>query len=77
MQRPFSYTQYLPGIQVVENMLNQSKADKMRRRITDRTREQTYYHNASLDTTLDFGTTHVCVLAPNGDAVAATSSINR
>ena len=49
----------------------------MRQRITDETHEKGYYLDAEVLKHLsDDGTTHVSVLASNGDAVAATSSIN-
>ena len=34
-----------------------------------------YYTQTLTDT--DYGTTHVAVLAPNGDAVSVTTTINR
>lgn len=59
-------------------MLNSSTADYMRSRIKDNTtHNSSYYMDPMVFRILsDYGTSHLCVLAPNGDAVAATSTIN-
>ena len=59
-------------------MLMNSTADDMRSRIQDNTtHDPNYYLDPMIfDTLSNYGTSHLCVLAPNGDAVAATSTIN-
>ena len=59
-------------------MLNQSTADDMRSRITDNTTHDPSYYLEPLVYSPPYlhGTSHLCVFAPNGDAVAATSTIN-
>ncbi len=61
-------------------MLNSSVAENMRERIDD---DMTYTADYYIDPftiiqrARDGGTSHVSVLAENGDAVSMTSSINR
>ena len=59
-------------------MLMSSTADEMRARIQDNTTHNPDYYIEPevFDILSDYGTSHLCVLAPNGDAVAATSTIN-
>ena len=67
-------------VQVVQFMLNETMAENMRERIDDNT---TYPPDHYIDpfTVLrsahDHGTSHLSVLAENGDAVAMTNSINQ
>ena len=65
-------------MQVVKFMLRNSTADDMRARIQDNTTHDPDYYTEPIlfDVLSDYGTSHLCVLAPNGDAVAATSTIN-
>ena len=68
-----------PHMQVLPFMLNPETAAVMRGRIDDNTtHNSSYYVNFPLlfDSLSPFGTSHLCVLAENGDAVAATSTIN-
>ena len=61
---------------VVTDMLNKTIADNMRSRISqDRTFKRGHY-KAKKYSKPDHGTSHVSILAPNGDAVAVTSTIN-
>ena len=62
----------------VKFMLMNSTADDMRSRIQDNTTFDPSYYTEPLvfEVLSDYGTSHLCVLAPNGDAVAATSTIN-
>ena len=59
-------------------MLMSSTADNMHSRIQDDTTfEPSYYTEQRVSPTIsEHGTSHLCVLASNGDAVAATSTIN-
>ena len=65
-------------IQIVDYMLKNSTADFMRSRIQDNTTHDPKYYLKPMVFGIqsDYGTSHLCVLAPNGDAVAATSTIN-
>ena len=57
-------------------MLNQSLGDKLRKLIQDdRTYDNVSYY-ARFFSDADYGTTHLAVLAKNGDAVSVTSTIN-
>ena len=65
-------------IQVVDYMLRSSTADFMRSRIQDNTTHDPNYYLDQMVFGIqsDYGTSHLCVLAPNGDAVAATNTVN-
>ena len=65
-------------MKVVQYMLNTSVAAMMRSMITDNTtHDPTYYELPEVFSPLSLtGTSHLSVLAPNGDAVSATSTIN-
>ncbi|XP_078682131.1 glutathione hydrolase 1 proenzyme-like [Branchiostoma floridae x Branchiostoma belcheri] len=63
--------------ELVRNMTSSDYADSLRMRINDsRTYNYTYYDPA-FNLTSDGGTSHLSILAPNGDAVAVTSTINQ
>ncbi|KAL5477193.1 hypothetical protein EMCRGX_G023948 [Ephydatia muelleri] len=64
--------------QVVQYMLNISAAERMRSLITDNTTHNvSYYELPELFSPLSpTGTSHLSVLAPNGDAVSVTGTIN-
>jgi len=56
-------------------MLQQQLGDRLRGKITDdQTHNVSYY--AQTYSKADYGTTHLAVLAPNGDAVSVTTTIN-
>ena len=59
-------------------MLNTSTADYMRSRIQDSTTQNSSYYQEPTVFSIpsDFGTSHLSVLASNGDAVAATGTVN-
>ena len=56
-------------------MLDPATGSRLRHKITDQTHNQSYYGNFSYDVD-DKGTSHLSVIAPNGDAVALTSTIH-
>lgn len=57
--------------------MSQEYAEQIRQRINDfETSEDFSFYDAKFATTEDHGTAHVSVLAPNGDAVSVTSSVN-
>ncbi|CAH1233823.1 GGT1 [Branchiostoma lanceolatum] len=63
--------------EVVANMTSRAYAESLRLKINDsRTYNYTYY-GPSYAMPPDGGTSHLSVLAPNGDAVAVTSTINQ
>ncbi|KAH8270692.1 hypothetical protein KR044_006654, partial [Drosophila immigrans] len=52
-------------------------ADEMRARIQDdKTFEDLHYYGGNFSNVEDSGTAHISVLAPNGDAISVTSTIN-
>lgn len=58
-------------------MLDINFADEIRSKIQDNKTYQDYKHyGANFSVPEDHGTIHISVIAPNGDAVAVTSSIN-
>ena len=63
--------------QIVAEMLNEETAVSAYQRINDSftVNEATFYNGSSL-TPDDHGTAHVSIIAPNGDAVSVSSSIN-
>ena len=67
-------------VQVVELMLNKSVSSAMFERIDDSmTFDPDYYidpFNTPLSAAHDQGTSHLSVLAENGDAVSVTNTIN-
>ena len=66
-------------MQVVDFMLLSTTAEDMRSRIQDNTtHDPSYYREPMVFSYVpsDIGTSHLSVLAPNGDAVSATSTVN-
>ena len=63
-------------LQAAQRMLNKSLGDKLRTLIKDdRTHDSVSYY-AQFFSDADYGTTHLAILAENGDAVSVTSTIN-
>ncbi|KAJ8959082.1 hypothetical protein NQ318_022339 [Aromia moschata] len=63
--------------ELVSNLTSKSYAEYIRQYIfDDRTFQDPSYYGANTTFTEDYGTAHISVLAPNGDAVAITSTIN-
>lgn len=64
-------------VEIVRNLQNVSFADEIITFINDETtHNDTEYYGAEGEIRLDYGTTHVSILASNGDAIALTSTIN-
>ena len=61
--------------QVAKAMLNQTLADHLRHKIWDNITHDNVSYYAESFSDADYGTTHVAVLAPNGDAVSVTTTI--
>lgn len=58
-------------------MLDINYANEIRSKIEDdRTYQEFEHYGAKFSVPDDHGTIHISVIAPNGDAVAVTSSIN-
>lgn len=66
---------FLP--QIVKNLTDPLFAETIRKKIDDLKTYQDYsYYGADFDQVDDRGTAHINVIAPNGDAIAATGTIN-
>ena len=63
--------------QVANKMLRQETGDRLRHKIRDSMTYKDVKYYAESFSEADYGTTHVAVLAPNGDAVSVTTTINR
>ncbi|XP_066273902.1 glutathione hydrolase 1 proenzyme-like [Branchiostoma lanceolatum] len=61
---------------LVETMTSSDYADSLRQKINDSRTYNYMYYEPSFATPPDGGTSHLSVLAPNGDAVAVTSTVN-
>ena len=57
-------------------MIEQQFGDDLRREIKDNRTYNNLYYYARFYSDADYGTTHLAVLAKNGDAVSVTSTIN-
>lgn len=58
-------------------MLNVEYAEEIRSKIEDmRTYQDFSHYGAKFSVPDDHGTVHISIIAPNGDAVSVTSSIN-
>lgn len=63
--------------EVVQNLTDYNFAMEIRKKISDlKTQNDTEYYGAKFSTQFDRGTSHINIIAPNGDAIAATGTIN-
>ena len=64
-------------LQIAQQMLKQQLGDELRTKYIqdDRTHDKASYYT-SYFSDADYGTTHLAILAENGDAVSVTSTIN-
>lgn len=63
--------------EVMTNLTNQQYADEIKKLINDeRTSDDVEYYGAKYENQIDQGTAHLSILMPNGDAIAATATIN-
>lgn len=63
--------------EVVENLTDYNFAIEIRNKISDsKTQNNTEYYGAKFASQFDQGTSHINIIAPNGDAIAATGTIN-
>ncbi|KAJ8923080.1 hypothetical protein NQ315_001632 [Exocentrus adspersus] len=68
---------YVDVRELVANLTSKAYAENTRRFIFDnQTFQDPEYYGAKVTPVEDHGTANICVLAPNGDAVAITSTIN-
>lgn len=58
-------------------MLSPELAEQIRRKVNgSHTTNDPKYYGGQYDVINDNGTSHISVLAPNGDAISVTSSVN-
>ncbi|KAK3735589.1 hypothetical protein QZH41_003619 [Actinostola sp. cb2023] len=62
--------------QILKNITNPDFGEALRKRICDDRTFSDYRHYGNFYSEQDAGTTHMSLMAPNGDAVAATTTIN-
>jgi len=63
-------------LQILKNITNPDFGEALRKRIYDDRTFSDYRHYGNFYSEHDSGTTHISLMAPNGDAVAATTTIN-
>ena len=66
----------LRSFQIAQKMIEQQLGDDLRKKIKDNGTYNNVSYYTSSYSDADYGTTHLAVLAENGDAVSVTSTIN-
>lgn len=62
---------------LVQNFTSREYAETIRHKIDDtRTYHDPKHYGAQFEIINDHGTSHISVLAPNGDAISLTTSVN-
>lgn len=71
-------SKYVDSVEnVVKNLTDCNFAMQIRKKISDMiTYNTTEYYGAKFSSKFDQGTSHINIIAPNGDAIAATGTIN-
>lgn len=68
---------FVPGIdELVKNLTNPVFLDSLRRKMDDHVTHDISYYGGNFSAPEDHGTAHMSILAPNGDAIAVTGTIN-
>ncbi|KAJ8346656.1 hypothetical protein SKAU_G00280570 [Synaphobranchus kaupii] len=67
---------FLNITELIDNITSEEFANDIRRRITDNTTHPASYYNPEFSLPENHGTAHLSVIAEDGSAVAATSTIN-
>lgn len=62
--------------QLMENITSENYAENLQQHIDLENTHNVSFYMAETGGTEDFGTSHISVLGPNGDAVSVTSTIN-
>ena len=60
----------------MDSMVNETEGEYLRRLIDDTTTHEISYYRPLTQPNYEMGTSHINVLAENGDAVSLTTSIN-
>lgn len=71
-----AYVGQFISLQTVKEMMSTNLAEEIRRQITDTKTHLQDYYGSRYHVPIKTGTTHLSVLAANGDAVSLTSTVN-
>lgn len=63
-------------MRVIDELMDDDSAEQIRQKINDKKTFKTSYYGHIFDNKITTGTTHLVVIAPNGDAVSAMSTVN-
>lgn len=68
---------YFHPLKLIHNLTSSFYADQLRKKITDHTTHEMSYYEPQFYLPENRGTSHISVVAEDGSAVAATSTINK